>query len=63
METLLMLIIKDIALPEIMNYIRKRYAETGELPTDAEMKAKVVSIADKIIAEGNAFLEKNKNAN
>lgn len=52
-------LIFDVALPEITAAIRRRHAQTGEIPTDDEVKAELRADADKVIATGTAWLHQH----
>jgi uncharacterized protein YeaC (DUF1315 family) len=52
-------IIQNIVVPEIANFIKKRYLETGKWPTESELKEQVNSLANQIKTEGQAFLNRN----
>lgn len=53
---LLSAIVTQVVGPEIMNIVRAHFAATGELPTDAEVIAKLNLDADATIARGEAFV-------
>ena len=46
----------NILVPELMRWLRSRQEQGLPLPTDAEVIAKLHTLADQVIAEGNAFL-------
>ena len=45
---------------EILKMIRDHFNSTGQLPTDAEIKAKIRTHADRIIETGQAWLDAHK---
>jgi len=55
---LLQAVITQVAIPEIMALIRAHHAQTGQLPTDAEVIAKFNLDVDEAIAKGEAFLNR-----
>lgn len=57
-ETLLLQVMKNIVVPELASFIRKKFEDTGTWPTEEELKAKAYSLANSIIHEGNDFLNR-----
>lgn len=55
-----MSIIKDIAIPEISRYLKKRYEETGQIPTEEELKEELMKNTSLGIAIGQAWLDAHK---
>lgn len=53
---LLMVILKDIVVPELASFISAHYAQTGELPTQEELQAKIDELSTRIVMKGEAFL-------
>jgi hypothetical protein len=56
MTPLILAIIQAGLIPEVMAYIRQRFTQSGQLPTDAEVLARVEAMADAIILKGEAWL-------
>lgn len=56
MGDLILIIIKNIVIPELALFMKKRMDETGRLPTKEELEAEVDRRANDIIMEGKAFL-------
>ena len=56
MSAIILAIIQAGVIPEIMAFIRQRFTQTGQMPTDAEVLARVAEMADAIIANGEAWL-------
>lgn len=50
-------VITEVVVPELVAFIRRRHQETGQVPSDADIKAHVDAMADRIIAAGERFLE------
>jgi len=46
----------NVLFPELMKWLRERQSQGLPLPTDADVIAKLHTLADQVIAEGNAFL-------
>lgn len=61
MDSVLIVLLRQIVVPELSRFIQNYYNEKGKLPTKEELEAEVVRNADKIVAEGLAFLERIKN--
>lgn len=49
-------LIENFFIPELMRFVREHFAATGEIPTDASVKAALDAHADKVIADGTAFI-------
>lgn len=49
-------LITEIAIPEVLAFVRRRHQETGELPTEADVRAHLASDAAGVIARGEGFL-------
>lgn len=56
MRSILGALFEKIILPELMAFIRARVAQTGQVPTDDAVIAKLNADADLVIAKGEAFL-------
>jgi hypothetical protein len=54
--SLIQTLVTQIAVPEILNFVRAHHATTGELPTDAEVEAHMQTHADAIVAKAKAFV-------
>ena len=50
-------LVKNAILPELLQWIESRHAETGKIPTLAEARTKLDTDVLPKIAEGQAFLE------
>jgi len=59
MTPLILAIIQCGVIPEVMAFIRQRFTQSGQMPTDAEVLARVEAMADAIIAKGEAWLAAN----
>jgi hypothetical protein len=57
-ETLLSQLLQTIIVPEIANFIKKRFESTGNFPTEDELRVKVNTLAEDIKREGFAFLNR-----
>jgi hypothetical protein len=62
-SALLLSILKDIIVPEISTYMYTKYAATGELPTQEELKDKIDEISARIIMKGENFLQQIQSDN
>lgn len=60
MDPLLIILIKQIVVPELAHFVHQRFAETGKPPTKEEMEARILLKANEIIKEGEAFLTRVK---
>jgi hypothetical protein len=54
---LLIAVIQDVAIPEIMDFVRKYILKTGSAPTDDEVKAELQKNTQKYIDQGQAWLD------
>jgi hypothetical protein len=63
MESVLIIILRQIVVPELAKFIQDHYNKTGKIPTKEEMETEVMKLADNIIMEGNAFLQRLRNEN
>ena len=52
--------IRDIAIPEIAAFIRRRHEETGKIPTNEEIIKHHQDVTQKNIEVGLKFLEATK---
>jgi hypothetical protein len=52
-------LIHEIAVPELLAFIRRRHQETGAIPDDAEVRAHLAADANGTIARGEAFLREH----
>lgn len=59
MQALLLTLLRALA-PQILNTVNEHIQATGNVPTPAELDAKLVAQADQIIAKGEDWLEKHK---
>lgn len=57
MDKLLLLILKDVVVPELASFIHDHFNKTGELPTQAELQERVNSLSGKIVMKGEAFIK------
>lgn len=57
-ETLFLEVVKNVVVPEIAQYVKKRYEETGQWPTKAELDSRVQLLAEEIKRNGNEFLNR-----
>jgi hypothetical protein len=55
-ETLLIQLLSKVIIPELLEYTKKKFEETGTWPTKEELEERVRLRADKIIQDGNDFL-------
>ena len=53
----LAILINNIVVPEIVNLIKAHHAQTGQLLTADEIKAKLNVDADAVIAQGQQYLD------
>lgn len=51
-------IVKNVLIPELAAYIRKRYEETGTWPSREEMENKAIRLAGDIKTAGHEFLKR-----
>ena len=54
--TLLVLILKDVVVPEVASFISAHYAKTGELPTQEELQAQIDSQSAAIIQKAQGLI-------
>ena len=54
---LLMLFAKDLIIPEVLDFIKKRQAATGQLPTVEEVQANFVATLTGNISKGQTYLD------
>jgi hypothetical protein len=52
-------LISEVAVPEVLAFIRRRHQETGALPSDDEVRAHLATDAAGVIARGEVFLREH----
>lgn len=62
-DSILLEVVKNVVVPELASYIRKRYEESGTWPTKEELELKAKSLASQIIREGQDFIARATLAN
>jgi hypothetical protein len=58
-EAVVSSLVSEIAVPELLAFIRRRHQETGTIPDDAEVRAHLAADANGTIARGEAFLREH----
>jgi hypothetical protein len=58
-EAVVSSLVSEIAVPELLAFIRRRHQETGAIPDDAEIRAHLTADANGTIARGEAFLREH----
>jgi hypothetical protein len=53
MNPFLAALLKDVIVPEVVALIKKHYAATGQLPTEAEYNQIIQTIVDRINTKGS----------
>lgn len=56
-SALLLVVLKDIVVPEVSSFIAAHYAKTGELPTQEELQKQVDSLSAQIIMKADALVQ------
>jgi hypothetical protein len=52
-------LITEVAVPEILAFVRRRHQETGALPSEADVRAHLEADANAVIARGEVFLREH----
>jgi hypothetical protein len=52
-------LITEVAVPELLAFIRRHHQETGTIPDDAVVRAHLEADANGAIARGEAFLRQH----
>lgn len=55
-SSLITALITQVAVPEILAFVREHHGQTGELPTNEQVIAKMNADADGVIQTGDAWL-------
>lgn len=56
MNPLILEVIRSIVIPELAKFIQDYYTQHNTWPTKEEMEKKASDLADKIVEQGEAFL-------
>jgi hypothetical protein len=52
-------LITEVAVPEILSFVRRRHEETGALPSEEDVRAHLEADANAVIARGEVFLREH----